>query len=299
MEKNKDISGWICLDKPSGMSSNQAMVKVRKIFGCKTGYVGTLDPFATGVLPIALGETRKFIPYISETQKTYAFTMEFGNTTDTLDKDGKITETSPKIPKKNEIAEVLDFFLGNQDQMPPIFSAIKIKGKRACDRVRSGETITLSTRKIHVFSISLTGVRDNEADLEVTCSKGTYIRSLARDIAEKLGSVAYVKSLRRKKSGFFSINDAITLEKLLQIKDTDKSLHYLFSQESPLDDIPALCVNKDNVVKLQNGLYIPYVDEKLGSTNVLIFEDPAGKFAGIGFLSEDGVMIPVRMCAFN
>ena len=298
-EKSNDISGWICLDKPSGMSSNRAMMKVRKMFGCKAGYVGTLDPFATGVLPIALGETRKFIPYVSETQKNYIFTMEFGSTTDTLDKDGEITETSTKIPNESEIAEILSSFLGDQDQMPPIFSAIKIMGKRACDRVRSGEVVMLSSRKVHIFSISLIAIRNNEADLQVTCSKGTYVRSLARDIAEKLGTVAYVKSLRRIKSGFFSINNAITLEKLLQIKDTSVSLCCLLSHESPLDDIPALRVSKNDVVKLQNGLHVSCANERLGSTNVLIFEDHGGSFAGIGFFSDDGTVKPVRMCVFN
>ncbi|MDR1334433.1 MAG: tRNA pseudouridine(55) synthase TruB, partial [Holosporaceae bacterium] len=232
----KNLSGWLCLDKPEGMSSNSAMIKTRKILGTvKTGYLGTLDPFATGVLPIAIGEARKFIQFIEESEKTYIFTITFGIITDTLDKSGKIIETCSCIPTKNEILATIPHFIGTIEQIPPIFSAIKINGKRACDRVRSGEQVEIKSRTIKIFDLRLlqTDLEKNEATFTVTCSKGTYIRSLARDFAKKLGSLAHVKDLRRTKSGFFSINNAIPLEKLQKIDNTSKLAGELASVESP------------------------------------------------------------------
>lgn len=299
MTINEYKSGWICLNKPAGMSSNQAMIKVKKIFKQKTGYIGTLDPFATGVLPIAIGEACKFIPYISDVEKTYILTMVFGQETDTLDTDGKIIKTSKKIPNDKEISVILPSFLGEIMQRPPSFSAIKIRGKRACDRVRNGEIVELPLRKVNIFSVSLLATEGNEATLSVICSKGTYIRSLARDIAEKLGSVAYVKSLKRIKSGFFSINHAISLEKISQIKDTNDSLAILASVESPLDDIPALYMSEENIVKLQNGVHIKCENLEHISRNVRIFGSFKKKFSGIGFISEDSTLVPVRMCRLD
>lgn len=294
------MDGWICLDKPEGISSNSAMIKVRKIFGCKTGYIGTLDPFATGVLPIAIGEASKFIPYVNESEKEYVFTMIFGKTTDSLDKDGDVTEVSEKIPTISEVEDVLPSFIGEQFQMPPVFSAIKINGKRACDRVRNGEEVQLSPRKITIFSISVINQQNKtSATLHVKCSKGTYVRSIARDIAVKLGSVAYVETLNRTKSGFFSIKHAISLEKLQEMKDTNKLTHALCSLESPLDDIPALYLRKEDVVRLQNGLRISIDRGDLSSTNVLIHDDLERRFKGVGVISDDGREIKaVRMCVY-
>jgi tRNA pseudouridine55 synthase len=294
------LGGWLCLDKSAGMSSNSAMMKVKKIFGGKMGYVGTLDPFATGVLPIAVGEARKFIPYVAAAEKTYVFTMKFGTETDSLDVDGKIVRTCENIPPIYEIRDVLADFLGEQWQTPPIFSAIKVNGKRACDRVRAGEHVNLSDRKITVFSLELAddSPSDRSVSLKVVCSKGTYIRSLARDMAEKLGTVAYVESLRRLKSGFFSINDAIPLEKLLKMKDTSELSHLFLSFEGPLDDIPALFLKTDDVTRLQRGLRISFCDSSVRSSNVRVFDESSRVFKGIGFVSGDGELKAVRMCAY-
>ncbi|MDR0968106.1 MAG: tRNA pseudouridine(55) synthase TruB [Holosporaceae bacterium] len=338
------ISGWICLDKPAGMSSNAAMIKVRKILGENTGYVGTLDPFATGVLPIAVGEARKFIRFVEESEKEYVFTVVFGKTTDTLDKDGEIVATTDNIPNAKAISDALSKFVGEIEQIPPAFSAIKINGRRACDRVRNGESVELKSRRIRIFELEMiqessllssasSHLRHCEEDevrrgnleknerqdarllrrpaprndvsgeireitFRVLCSKGTYVRSLARDIAEKLGSLAYVKTLRRTKSGFFSTNNIISLEKLIEINDTSKLNEVLASVESPLDDIPALYLRSESVVKLRNGLKVSYecFEE---SSNVKIFDDESGKFCGIGFVSDDGLIKPVRMMCFN
>lgn len=296
-----NINGWLCLDKPTGMSSNAAISKIKRIIKTRMGYIGTLDPFATGVLPIALGEARKFIPYVNEKEKTYVFTVVFGISTDSLDIDGQRNGKSDKVPSKDELAAILPTFLGCQRQIPPKFSAIKIKGQRACDLTRQGKEVSLTAREISVFSLDLLceSLEDSrEATLRVTCSKGTYVRSLARDIAEKLGSLAYVKSLRRTQSGFFSINNAITLEKLEKIEDTNGLVGSLLPLESPLDDIPALYLSEDETKRLQNGLCVPYDCRGASDSNVLVFEGSGKSFRGIGYLSSnDGTVRAVRMCS--
>jgi tRNA pseudouridine55 synthase len=295
----KNFSGWLCLDKPEGMSSNLAMIKARKKFECNAGYVGTLDPFATGVLPIAVGETRKFIQYVSDVEKTYVFAMKFGEETDSLDIDGEVVRRSEKIPSRREILDILPNFIGEQYQVPPVFSAIKVNGKRACDRVRSGESVELASRKITIMALDCIDEKRGVATLNVVCSKGTYVRSLARDIAAGLGTVAYLQSLRRMKSGFFSISDAISLEKLQKIDDTEKLARLLVPNESPLDDIPALYLRTEDVVRLQNGLQISVDWSELESSKVLIFDDLSREFKGVGFISADGEVKAVRMCAYN
>ena len=292
--RDTKLCGWLCLDKPEGISSNFAMIKVRKLLRERCGYVGTLDPFATGVLPIAVGECRKFIPYIEEARKSYEFTVIFGKTTDTLDRCGKIIEEKPAILKISEIESILPKFLGEIQQIPPLYSAIKFNGRRACDLVREGKNLEMEPRKIKIFSLELLQCSSpNRAFFRVECSKGTYVRSLARDIAEKLGTIAYVDELRRLQSGFFSINRAYTLENL------EKTLldAVLINMEGPLDDIPALNVIDEQVVKLRNGLKIQ-VDSPKISSNVRIFGENSGKFAGIGYLAADGELKAVRMCSY-
>lgn len=298
-----NINGWLCLDKPSGMSSNAALIKVRKIFGrVRVGYIGTLDPFATGVLPIAIGEARKFIPYVDEEKKTYIFTIIFGTETNSLDIDGNIIGVSEYIPSREELLKILPTFIGEHQQMPPKFSAIKINGRRACDLMRQGKEneIELNNRNIRIFSLNLISEslkKSKEATLDVTCSKGTYVRSLARDIAKKLHTVAYVKSLRRTKSSFFSINNAIPLEKLQKIEDTSMLMSFILPLESPLDGIPALYVSEDEARKLQNGLLISVGNSISECSNILIFEKFGNVFKGIGKTLSDGTVKAVRMCS--
>ncbi|MDR0677151.1 MAG: tRNA pseudouridine(55) synthase TruB [Holosporaceae bacterium] len=289
-------NGWICLDKPKGISSNKAMIKLRKILKSNTGYIGTLDPFATGVLPIAIGEARKFIRFLEESEKTYVFEIVFGKTTDTLDKNGIIVNSTSNIPGKNRILEVLGEFEGEIEQIPPVFSAIKINGIRACDRVRKGEVLEIPSRKVNIFAIKMVDedLEDNSSAIfKVTCSKGTYIRSLARDIAEKLGSLAYVESLKRIKSGFFSIKSAIPLEKLLEIEYTKIIDDFIVPIESPLDDIPALYLESNVIASLKNGLHVFIQDRR--EIIVSIFDAISRKFCGIGAVFSGGFVKPVRM----
>jgi tRNA pseudouridine55 synthase len=306
------------------MSSNQALMKVKKIFGCRVGYIGTLDPFATGVLPVAVGEARKFIPYASEVEKTYVFDVLFGIATDTFDRCGAVVTTSDKIPHRQEIEQVLPRFLGQQLQIPPSFSAKKIAGKRACDIMRSGQTVQLTPVPIRILGLELLdGDCANEngdyasSFADGKCfkflarpSQGTYIRRLACDIAAELGSVAHVTALRRIKSGFFSVSDAISLEKLMKMRDTDTVFRSLIPCECPLDDIPALYLNEDSVVRLQNRLLVSpfsvnnggFLSGECGgsrmiSSNVLIFEKISRHFFGVGFVSEENEVRAVRMCS--
>lgn len=290
------MDGWICLDKPKGISSNFAMIKVRKIFGEKAGYVGTLDPFATGILPIAIGRARKFIQFVEEGEKEYEFEVMFGISTDSYDKTGKICETTETVPSKNQIEKILPKFLGEIEQIPPKFSAIKINGHRACDLVRQNKSVEIPPRKIFIHDLQLLDFSNsNSAKFRVKCSKGTYVRTLAVDIAQKLGSLCYVKELRRTKSGFFSIDHAITLEKLTEMIDTTGLGAILFPLESPLDDIPALFLEMDYVSRLQNGLAVQLANSEVLSSNVKLFDSVSGKFRGVCFVSAGGMVTTVKM----
>jgi tRNA pseudouridine55 synthase len=284
------------------MSSNLAMMVVRRILAENTGYIGTLDPFATGVLPIAVGKARRFIRFIEKSTKEYVFTMVFGKSTNTIDKSGKIIGETANIPTKMTILEVMKSFIGTIEQLPPSFSAIKIGGIRACDRVRRGEDVKLPIRNVCIHSLEVLGNNLEERHaitMKVTCSAGTYVRSIARDIAEKSGSMAYVESLCRLKSGFFSFNNAISMEKLLKIRDTGKLVDVLIPMESPLDDIPALYIRGDDITKLQNGVQVPAERSELALSNVRIMDDSVGKFHGIGLISNDGFVKPVSMLVDN
>ena len=290
------MDGWICLDKPKGISSNFAMIKARRILGEKTGYVGTLDPFATGVLPIAVGRARKFIQFVEDGIKEYEFKVVFGTSTDSYDETGKICETTKIIPTKDQIEKILPKFLGKIEQIPPKFSAIKINGHRACDLVRKNKSLEIPSRKIFIHDLQLLNFSKNDsAKFRVRCSKGTYVRTLAVDIAQELGTLCYVKELRRIKSGFFSLDRAITLEKLMQIVDTSELDGSLFPLESPLDDIPALFLEMDYVSRLQNGLTVQLANSGVLSSNVKLFDSKNKRFRGVCFVSADGVVTAVRM----
>ena len=288
-------NGWICLDKPKGISSNLAMVKARKIIGEKTGYVGTLDPFATGVVPIAVGRARKFIQFMEEGEKQYDFTVCFGASTDTYDETGEILEKTENIPEKKQIEEIIPRFLGEIDQIPPKFSAIKINGRRACDLVRRNQEVEIPSRKVQIYDLSLLDFSENIAKFRVRCSKGTYVRTLAVDMAHEMNSLCYVKDLRRTKSGFFSIDKSITLENLSKIVDNEQLNCSLFSVESPLDDIPALYLKEDYVSKLRNGVAVQPENFDISPSIVRLFDVETKGFWGVCSVSEDGFVKAVKM----
>ncbi|MDR2417040.1 MAG: tRNA pseudouridine(55) synthase TruB [Holosporales bacterium] len=232
-----DLCGWIVLDKPMGMSSNHANSIVKHLLGAKTGHAGTLDPLATGVLPIAVGSATRLIPYLVQSAKTYLATLQWGEKRDTDDSTGLVTHTSLKTPTQEEIAHVLPSFLGNIIQYPPQFSALKIRGKRACDRIRRGEDVALAPRTVHINALTLVSHKENvrQTTLRVTCGKGTYIRSLARDLGYALQTFAHIIALRRERVGLFSETHAIPLEKFRAMGHSAESC--VVQPESALDDI--------------------------------------------------------------
>lgn len=234
---------------------------MRKILNIKKiGHAGTLDPFAKGVLPVAIGKATKTIEFCQNQEKKYIFEVVFGKETDTLDPTGKVIKTSISAVNKEDIISILPEFTGDIEQIPPIYSAIKVNGKRAYSIARKGEFFTMKPRKVSVKSIKLinfANIGTGVATFEVTCNKGTYIRSLARDIAYKLGSCGYVSSLERTRVGKFCKKDSILLENL------EKLLHNTSSKivkpiDYVLDDIPALSLAKADVIKLQNGLVLAF-----------------------------------------
>ncbi|WP_338468148.1 tRNA pseudouridine(55) synthase TruB [Novosphingobium sp. ZN18A2] len=292
-------NGWIILDKPVGLGSTQAVGAVKRNlreagFGkVKVGHGGTLDPLASGVLPIALGEATKLCGRMLDASKEYAFTVQFGEETDTLDLEGKVVATSPHRPPFAAVAAVLEAFTGEIDQVPPAYSALMVDGQRAYDRARAGEDVDLKSRRVTIHSLRLAGERSDEsiassfattggrpdpydphAPLELAdavtlvaeVSKGTYIRSLARDIALALGTRGHVTYLRRTRAGPFDLARAISLDKLNEIGKGAPLEQVLLPLEAALDDIPALPLDPEQAravrqgrvlagVALEDGLY--------------------------------------------
>lgn len=291
--------GWICLDKPAGISSNYAMILVRKLMQTKTGYVGTLDPFATGILLIAVGRARHFIKYTDENTKTYVFTIQFGAITDTLDSTGNILENNGRIPTISEVKSVLHSFVGEINQLPPKYSAIKINGRRACDLIRSGKDVELPSRKVRIFSLNLLSEqlqKDGTVTLEVFCSKGTYVRSLARDIADKLETLGYVTSLRRITCGLFEIKNTMTLEKLREIVDTSEIESVLIPIDAPLGDIPAISLESSEIAMLLHGR--PIEVEAMSYDRVRIY-DNSQRFFGVCEVCDNCLLKPSSMYINN
>jgi len=209
------ISGWVVLNKPYDMTSTQAVGKVRWLFGAaKAGHAGTLDPLATGILPIALGEATKAVPQVQDGTKIYRFAITWGSATTTDDTEGAVIATSEVRPDQAALEAVLPQFTGTILQRPPIYSALKIDGERAYDLARAGETVELAPRQIDVDAIELVEHGTDRSILEVTCGKGTYVRSLARDIGEALGTRGHVSMLHRAAVGPFSDDDALSIEQL-------------------------------------------------------------------------------------
>ena len=259
MNVKRDIHGWIALDKPEGLGSTQALAKVKWLFNAKkAGHGGTLDPLASGLLPIALGEATKTVSWAMEGRKTYRVLITWGEARTTDDREGEISALSGNRPSHVDIDTILPRFEGEIFQTPPRFSAIKIQGERAYDLARAGETLHLTPRPVFIEKIELLGLPDpDHAELSVTCGKGTYIRSLARDLAEALGTVGHVARLRRTAVGPFGEKDMISLEKLEELGHKapgDNAMEgVLRPLETVLDGIPALAVKDAEAQRLRQG----------------------------------------------
>ena len=257
--KPSDIHGWLAIDKPLGMSSAAVVAIVRRVFGgIKVGHGGTLDPLASGILPIALGEATKTVAYVMDTQKTYEFTAKWGEQTSTDDAEGEVIATSDTRPDADAITAILPQFTGQISQIPPAYSAIKIDGKRAYDLARKGaDEVVLAARDIMIHRLALTAHTNEDACFVTSCGKGTYIRSLARDIATALGTVAHVSHLRRTAVGQFTQENAISLDSLQELGHSAASSPYVIPVVTALDDIPALPITTVEAQKLRFGQRLP------------------------------------------
>ena len=253
--RGEKVDGWLVLDKPAGMTSTQAVGAVRRLFqAAKAGHGGTLDPLATGLLPIALGEATKTVPYIMDGLKTYRFTLRFGEARSTDDAEGEVTARSDLRPMDAEIRHALSAFRGRIQQRPPAFSALKIDGQRAYDLARAGETVELAAREILIERFELLERPDpDHAIFEVLSGKGAYMRSLARDLALALGTVGHVAALRRIAVGPFSEADAISLDSLRALGHSPAASRHLLPVATALDDIPALAVTDSEASRLRCG----------------------------------------------
>jgi len=249
------VDGWLILDKPVGLGSTPAVGKVRRLFGAeKAGHGGTLDPLASGVLPIALGEATKTVPFVMEGRKEYRFTLRLGEARSTDDAEGEVTATSDARPTDQEIRRVLPRFIGQIEQTPPAYSALKIAGRRAYDLARAGEAVELKPRRVSVERLDFVARPDlDHADFVVACGKGTYIRSLGRDLARALGTVGYLAALRRTAAGPFREEQAISLPKLLALGHIPALLGVLAPVATALDDIPALALTETQADRLRQG----------------------------------------------
>lgn len=272
--RTQGLHGWLCIHKPTGITSAKVVAIVKRCFkGVKTGHAGTLDPLASGVLPIALGEATKTISYVMTAEKSYRFSVKWGAETQTDDTEGRITRTTDYIPPASAIAEILPQFTGLIDQIPPDYSAVKIQGKRAYALARTrdkadqdipnretpnrgtsaGAVPLLAARKIRIDSLELLSAEAEDAHFEVHCGKGAYIRSLARDLGRALGSAAHVTALERRSVGKFHIDNAISLDFLQEIGQGARASDPVLSVMTVLDDIPAVALTDEEAKRLRFG----------------------------------------------
>ncbi|VTZ48244.1 tRNA pseudouridine synthase B [Methylocella tundrae] len=247
----KDIDGWVILDKPVGMTSTHAVSRLKRIFNAKkAGHAGTLDPLASGILPVAFGEATKTVPFVQDGEKAYRFTVRFGAETDTDDSDGKIVAQSELRPERAEILARLPQFIGTIEQTPPAFSAIKINGERAYDLARDGETPQLVARLVTIHALDLVSADQDEAVFEARCGKGTYVRAIARDLGRLLGCFGHVTALRRTRVGPFTEADAIALSDL---EESGVEAQAMRRVEAGLMELPRVIVDRDAAAKLRRG----------------------------------------------
>src|SRR5271155_4808010 len=258
--QKRDVHGWVVLDKPVGMTSTHAVAVIKRLFSAKrAGHAGTLDPLASGCLPIALGEATKTVPFVVDGRKTYIFTVRFGEERDTDDAEGRVVATSDGRPDAAAIRALLPRFTGTIEQVPPRYSAIKIDGERAYDLARGGETVELAPRPVTIHHLKLVDMPDSDhAVLAAECGKGTYVRALARDLGRALGVLGHVSALRRNRVSPFAEEDMISLERLESLchraaAGEGNLADILLPVETALDDIPALAVSPADAARLTRG----------------------------------------------
>src|SRR5215207_9489056 len=252
--KKRDVHGWIVLDKPVGMTSTHAVAVVKRALNAKkAGHAGTLDPLASGILPIALGEATKTVPFVMDGRKSYVFTVAWGVETDTDDAEGRPVSATNTFPERAAVEALLPRFTGSVEQIPPRFSAIKIKGERAYDLARDGEAPELSARPVQIDRLEVVAHDGDRSILEADCGKGTYVRALARDLGRALGCLGHVAALRRTRVGPFSEEDAVTVAELTAAAERGEALGMLRPVDAALGELASVAVSRDMAGRLMRG----------------------------------------------
>ncbi len=254
-KRGQPVHGWVCLDKPLEMGSTQAVTRVRRLFDAqKAGHAGTLDPLASGILPIALGEATKTVPFMMDAQKVYRFVINWGVSTDSVDREGEVIGRSNLRPTRQQVEAALPAFVGGIDQVPPAHSAIKVDGQRAYDLVREGVEVELKSRRVTIHAAEVTAMPDaDHTEVRIHTGKGVYVRSLARDLAKALGVEGHVSVLRRERVGPFSTENAVTLDLLEEMVHRSAASEGLLPVATALDDIPELAVTDTEAFQLRQG----------------------------------------------
>lgn len=254
-KRGRPVHGWVVVDKPVGITSTQVVGRIRRLFDAeKAGHAGTLDPLASGILPIALGEATKTVRYAMDGEKTYRFTLRWGEARDTDDTEGRVTATSDMRPDPAAVAAVVQRFIGEIEQVPPAYSAIKVDGQRAYDLARSGGTVKLAPRIIRIDDLRLVETPDaDHASFEVRSGKGAYMRGLARDIALALGTVGHIVALRRTSVGAFGLDESVTLAHIDALAEQSALNSILLPVQTPLDDIPAVALTEAEAHRMRHG----------------------------------------------
>lgn len=287
------IHGWIILDKPSGITSAHAVAKVKRLLKPgKIGHAGTLDPLASGILPLALGEATKTVAYMMDAEKTYFFTVAWGKETDTCDSTGQGVGESGIRPKKEDVLYILPQFMGDISQVPPAYSALKVDGKRAYELAREGVEVELKARTVTVLSLEMTEYDAEKASFICRCRKGTYVRSLARDMGRALGCLGHITVLRRLAVGHFSENHAISLEVLAEMVHKDAT--NVWPVDAALDDILAWDVSPDQATYLKAGRPLPFSGIGSEGSPITLLARCDGKAVAICEGSQGSVK-PVRV----
>jgi tRNA pseudouridine55 synthase len=295
--KRPTAHGWLLLDKPQGLTSNQALGRVKFLFKCKkAGHAGTLDPLATGCLPIAFGEATKTVPFVVDDEKRYRFTVTWGAETDTDDTEGTVTATSDARPSEAGITSALPSFTGEIEQVPPQYSAIKIDGNRAYDLAREGQTVEIAPRIVQVFELTLVEANDETATFDCLCGKGTYVRSIARDLGRMLGCLGHVSQLRRMSVGGFEEQDLVTIEDLEAAAELeDGSIRsYLHPVEIGLETLSRVDVHPNDVMRLRRGQAILLRGSEIPVAGTLYYVMSGGSLIALAE-AEKGALHPRRV----
>jgi len=297
----RDVHGWVVLDKPVGMTSTHAVSVVKRLFTAKrAGHAGTLDPLASGCLPIALGEATKTVPFVMDGRKLYRFTVQWGEERDTDDAEGRVIANSDQRPTAEAIGKLLPAYTGTIQQVPPRYSAIKIEGERAYDLARDGEMVELAARPVDIHRLVLVNSPDpDHAEFEAECGKGTYVRSLARDFGRALGCFGHVSALRRAAVGPFTEKTMISLEQLEALchraASGEASLaDALMPVETALDDIPALAVNRADAARLTRGQAVLLRGRDAPNFRGTVYVTVSGQLLALAELDR-GEIVPKRV----